>query len=38
VRFHGPHDGDEDDARFHQAFLEEVVPAVERAVTKQTAR
>ena len=38
VRFHGPHDGDEDDARFHQAFLEEVVPAVGRAVTKQTAR
>ena len=38
VRFHGPHDGDEDDVRFHEAFLDEVVPAVERAVTKQTAR
>lgn len=38
VRFHDPHDGDEDDARFHQAFLEEVVPVVERAVSKETAR
>ena len=38
VRFHAPHDGDDDDARFHQAFLDEVVPAVERAVTKETAR
>lgn len=38
VRFHGPHAGDADDERFHEAFLEEVVPAVERAVSKQTAR
>jgi len=38
VRFHAPHEGDDDDARFHQAFLDEVVPAVERAVTKETAR
>jgi spectinomycin phosphotransferase len=38
VRFHAPHEGDEDDARFHQAFLEEVVPAVERAVSNETAR
>jgi spectinomycin phosphotransferase len=45
VRFHAPHPGDADDERFHEAFLErahseagEVVPAVERAVSKQTAR
>jgi spectinomycin phosphotransferase len=38
VRFHARHDGDGDDARFHQAFLEEVVPAVDRAVSKETAR
>jgi spectinomycin phosphotransferase len=38
TRFAGPHDGDDDDERFHDAFLEEVVPAVEGAVTKQTAR
>lgn len=38
VRFHAPHSGDADDERFHEAFLEEVVPAVERAVSKPTAR
>jgi spectinomycin phosphotransferase len=38
VRFHGPHSGDADDERFHEAFLAEVGPAVERAVIKQTAR
>jgi spectinomycin phosphotransferase len=38
VRFHGPHDGDEDDTRFHEALLTEVVPAVDQAVTKATVR
>ena len=38
IRFSGPHDGDDDDERFHNVFLEEVMPAVEGAVTKQTAR
>jgi spectinomycin phosphotransferase len=38
LRFHGQHTGDHDDERFHQAFLEEVVPAVHAAVTKETAR
>lgn len=28
VRFHAPHEGDADDARFARAFLDEVVPAV----------
>lgn len=38
IRFAAPHDGDDDDERFHDVFIEEVVPAVEGAVTKQTAR
>jgi spectinomycin phosphotransferase len=38
TRFAGPHDGDADDERFHEVFLAEVVPAVDLAVTKQTAR
>ena len=38
LRFHAPHEGDADDVRFHQAFMAEVVPAVERAVSKVTAR
>lgn len=38
TRFAGPHDGDDEDERFHDVFLEEVVPAVEGAVTKETAR
>jgi spectinomycin phosphotransferase len=38
TRFAGPHEGDDDDERLHELFLEEVLPAVEGAVTKQTAR
>jgi spectinomycin phosphotransferase len=38
VRFHGPHSGNLDDERFYSAFLEEVMPAVNAVVTKETVR